>query len=94
MLFQSRFPAQKFAWGNCTLVRNHEFSTMKVEHSTWAKSSMVAALISHGGDDALILIMSIRMPSQFRAFLVSNSLLLDEVYGYKNKENLWSNLAE
>lgn len=135
LLFQSRFPAQKLAWGNCTLVRDHKFSPHKIEHSTWAESSMDAALIAHGGDDVPILINvhSNAKPiggfprSEFtaaggmtchqtkvweievlahqlqpiligRRFIlggdINAGLLLDEVYGYQNNENLWRNLAE
>lgn len=56
VLFQSRFPAQNLAWGNCTLVRNHEFREHPIEHATWAESSMDAALIADGGNDLPLLV--------------------------------------
>lgn len=135
VLFQSRFPALNLAWGNCTLVRDYEFRQHPIEHATWAKSSMDAALIADGGDDLPILINvhSNAKPiegfprSEFTAaggktchqakvweievlahqlqpqlagqrFIlggdINAGLLLDEVYGYKNNESLWKNLAE
>jgi hypothetical protein len=56
VLFQSRFPAQKLAWGNCTLVRSHRFSPCRLAHPTWAASSMEAALVAFGGEDNPMLV--------------------------------------
>jgi len=135
VLFRSRFPAQNLAWGNCTLVRDHEFKPRQVEHADWAESSLDAALIADGGDNLPILlnVHSNAKPiegfpcAEFtaaggltchhtkvweievlahqlqplltgRRFIlggdINAGLLLDEVYGYKNNENLWKNLAE
>lgn len=135
VLFRSRFPAQKLAWGNCTLVRDHEFRLHPMEHATWAESSMDAALIVDGGNDLPILInvhsnakpiegfphaeftaaggltchqakiweievLAHQLQSLLagRRFIlggdINAGLLLDEVYGYKNNENLWRNLAD
>jgi len=135
VLFQSRFPAQNLAWGNCTLVRDLEFRPHQLEHATWAESSMDTALIADGGNDLPILINVHsnakpieRFPrAEFtaaggltchqakiweievlahqlqpllagRRFIlggdINAGLLLDKVYGYKNNENLWRNLAD
>jgi len=135
VLFQSRFPAQNLAWGNCTLARDHEFKPRQVEHADWAESSMDAALIADGGDDLPILINVHSNAKPIEGFAraefaaaggltcnqakvweievvahelqpllagrrfilggdINAGLLLDEVYGYKNNENLWKNLAE
>ena len=133
-LFRSRFPIKGLPWGNCTLVRDHDYKPVQPDHAAWAASSMDAALAAEPVGDLPVLVNvhsnakpiaefpredfiragglvchsskvweievlahQIRPVLDGRRFVLGGDLnaglLLDEVYGYKNNENFWNNLA-